>query len=460
MPKKSRFAIVLGAVVIVVVALVLYFVRSQPTVVRIDVLPDSPVYFVSARGHDGAYFASTHAKLCEASRDVFTPIIASEVQWDRAGRLVTMRLDPEAQYADGMPILAADVVATVRTIKGAHTRSGPYKAKYHNVIDITASGPREVRWQFYELTGRELADACDLLVLPATYLERAAAHVQAPWSEAAPGLPPATGRMQPRGTWSSGSLELIENAHAPVATRRELDSSRSVVALPAQPQAARLLVWNGKSRWGAEADVRRAVSHVVRREPWQTGSDGMKPAHSLFPHAAIPGGDLISQARESLVTAGWRKQADTGRWIREGDETLRLRVLVSTELSQTAPGAIDALKHDLSDFGIDVTVDVLPWMDWSAAVSKGAYDAYVATLHLQGDPAMAVRDFLPTAQGVRSVLNTHVNLDSELTNLLHTMSESELQDPTKNAVTNADHRVILEQKLQAWAPLTVLARNY
>lgn len=462
--KKSRLIILACAIFVVVAAacLALSLYRERTTIESVAVLPDSPVYFVSARGHDGRYFESTHARLCDVSRGALKPIIADDAKWDLEGLNVTMRLDPKAKYADGTSIVASDIVATVRAIKDPQTRSGPYKAKYHNVLEIVALNAHDVRWTFYEATGSELADACDLWVLPASYLERAAAHLQAPWNEVAPGLPPATGPLQARGAWRAGALELVDNPYVSPVLQQTLAKADLAGIATSNEHAARLLFWNGKSQWGADASVRRAVSLVVSREPWRSTRDGMKPAHGLMVESALPNGDLKANARETLIAAGWRRKPELGTWTRNIDDSLRLRVLVSAELSQAATGAIEAFERDLESFGIDVTVDVQPWSQWNYALSKGAYDAYIATLHLKGDPVLAIRDVLQSGQGVRSVLNTYSNFDSELIDLLSSVSEGELQDPSQKAVASLDSnaRAKLEQKLQALAPLTVLARTY
>ena len=87
----------------------------------------------------------------EATLDTIVPDIAKSWAWDASMTKLTFKLEEGVTWHDGKPFTAEDVKCTFDLVSGLKQsedfRKNPRKVWYHNVKDITTSGPAEVSFQ-------------------------------------------------------------------------------------------------------------------------------------------------------------------------------------------------------------------------------------------------------------------------------------------------------------------------
>ena len=139
---------------------------------------------------------------------------------------------------------------------------------------------------------------------------------------------------------------------------------------------------------------------------------GEAAALPIHPNSSLYDAGVATQAlwnKEEAVrlleNAGWRLEEDG---IRENRRSrLALKLIVNQE--NTAKAALaDALAESLQRLGCDVTVDKLPWEDFSAALNRGSFDLYLGETVLTAD--FDLEDLLRT----RGALNYGGCADGEL----------------------------------------------
>lgn len=93
-------------------------------------------------------------------------------------------------------------------------------------------------------------------------------------------------------------------------------------------------------------------------------------------------GDL-SDAAELLTQAEYRKN-DADGLLYHGRVPLTVTLLVNSE-SKPKLAAAELIAGELTELGFTVTVDSLPWKDYTAALKAGAFDLYLGEVRLTGD---------------------------------------------------------------------------
>jgi peptide/nickel transport system substrate-binding protein len=87
----------------------------------------------------------------DAGLDTIVPDLAVSWSWDEAKTKVTFKLREGVTWHDGKPFTAEDVKCTFDLVSGLKStedfRKNPRKVWYHNVKEITTSGPAEVAFQ-------------------------------------------------------------------------------------------------------------------------------------------------------------------------------------------------------------------------------------------------------------------------------------------------------------------------
>ena len=87
----------------------------------------------------------------EAGTDTIKPELAKSWSWDATNTKITFKLEEGVTWHDGKPFTAADVKCTFDLVAGLTSapdfRKNPRQVWYHNVKEITASGPNEVSIQ-------------------------------------------------------------------------------------------------------------------------------------------------------------------------------------------------------------------------------------------------------------------------------------------------------------------------
>ncbi len=164
-----------------------------------------------------------------------------------------------------------------------------------------------------------------------------------------------------------------------------------------------------------ENSLRRALSLAFDRETMVErifAGHGEAAALPIHPNSSLYDAGVATQALWNeeeavrlLENAGWRLEEDG---IRENRRSrLALKLIVNQE--NTAKAALaDALAESLQRLGCDVTVDKLPWEDFSAALNRGSFDLYLGETVLTAD--FDLEDLLRT----RGALNYGGCADGEL----------------------------------------------
>jgi peptide/nickel transport system substrate-binding protein len=87
----------------------------------------------------------------ESSLDTIVPDIATSWSWDASKTKLTFKLQEGVSWHDGKPFTAEDVKCTFDLVSGLKNsddfRKNPRRVWYHNVKEITTSGPTEVSFQ-------------------------------------------------------------------------------------------------------------------------------------------------------------------------------------------------------------------------------------------------------------------------------------------------------------------------
>jgi len=152
------------------------------------------------------------------------------------------------------------------------------------------------------------------------------------------------------------------------------------------------LGFNTKSGDCRDEAVRQALARAVDRE---TAARQLLAGHgvaSALPvHPQAPGYDAqvagtlaydMDAAREGLEKAGWSTDEE-GR-LRKGRSGLSLRLVVNQENTYKVTVA-EAIGAALEELGCAVTVEKLPWDDFTAALARGEFDLYLAESLLTAD---------------------------------------------------------------------------
>ena len=139
--------------------------------------------------------------------------------------------------------------------------------------------------------------------------------------------------------------------------------------------------------------VRRAFSRAFDREELvrvELSSHGDAACLPVSPVRGDCGGDAaalldyhMEDAAALLAQAGYERGGEDGLLYRRRTP-LEVTVLVNSD-NESRQAAADALAASLTELGVSVTVNTLPWNDYVQALAAGRFDVYVGEVRLTGD---------------------------------------------------------------------------
>lgn len=149
--------------------------------------------------------------------------------------------------------------------------------------------------------------------------------------------------------------------------------------------------FNTRSGLCRDVALRRALSYGMDRNTVATAllsRHAQAAALPFHPHSALWDDTLAASLAyapqtmlEQLEEAGWSRSGET---MVKGRQTLSLRLLVNQENTYKV-GVADYLATTLSQSGVAVTVEKLPWESYTTALSKGDFDLYLGEARLTAD---------------------------------------------------------------------------
>lgn len=149
--------------------------------------------------------------------------------------------------------------------------------------------------------------------------------------------------------------------------------------------------FNTRSGLCRDAALRRALSYGMDRSTVatallsrhaQAAALPFHPDSALWDDTLAGGLAYAPQTMlEQLEEAGWSRSGET---MVKGRQALSLRLLVNQENTYKV-GVADYLATSLSQSGVAVTVEKLPWESYTAALAKGDFDLYLGEARLTAD---------------------------------------------------------------------------
>ncbi|SKA75692.1 ABC-type transport system, substrate-binding protein [Prosthecobacter debontii] len=351
-----------------------------------------------------------------------------------------------ATWADGSPVTAADVDATVQHVNRAgYPVAG--REGFQHIQSIAAQGSRGVRVTYRRSYGAALASWVGLPILPQKWLAA---------SQDVEGPPPGAGAWQIQSQ-SSRQLSLVPKTDAEAATGSSLQVMAASPALqarvalaagaldivwpgsdgaelyqeslltfqPAPPHNRLLALCNVRSSRLSELPVREALFLGLNRHALLSeGADGVaRLAEMLFPPglwlspAPEPAAYDLQAARQKLESAGWLP--DVTGVAKKGGQALKFNLLVTTGNPQRERlGRL--IAEQWAELGAQVTVQLVAPEDFVGDhLAPGKFD--VALVGLDYELAWDQTAFWHSAQ-IESGLNFSRVADAQLDLLLEALA--------------------------------------
>lgn len=308
----------------------------------------------------------------------------------------------EATFSDGSPLTVTEVVSSLEAAR----KSERYGGRLKDIVRVSATGDREVTVALSRPNGG-LPLLLDVPIFKTTD---------------DPQRPLGTGRYYLAGEGDGLALAARDGWAAPVdpIQLRTVSSgddlvyafdAREVALVDADLTGSNTLGYSGRyetmdyptttllyvgcnTRAGACADVgvrqallrafdreglvrrvldRHAVASPLPVHPWTEECDGeLAETLRYDPDAAA----------EMLKLAGWSVDEE-GR-LRQGRNALTLRLVVNQDNIYKVTMA-ESLAESLRELGCDVTVEKLPWEEFTAALSRGDFDLYLGETTMTAD---------------------------------------------------------------------------
>ena len=345
------------------------------------------------------------------------PGLAREWSVSDDGLLVIFDLDEAAAWQDGVPLTAADVVATIQYLTMPGSRS-PWQIDLLAIEEVVASGEHQVRITLSEAGCSALYDIGLAPILPAHQLSGLTAD------------DPATslvgsGPFQPGEPSDDGSWVLIKNAnyHTPVSLDelivipfessddlyRAWESGQVDVAhLPAGYDGLvekehsvsfaagdyMLLVFNMRRGVLMDASVREALTLALDRESIaeQVSPAGatllaasLHPDHWALSEADLPASSYDPMAAGDLLSeAGWADEDGDG-WRNKWDTILSLDVITNGENPlRMSMASLVAQSYRL--IGIESELHAIEWSIFLDLLFRHEFDVAVISWPFPLDP--------------------------------------------------------------------------
>lgn len=309
----------------------------------------------------------------------------------------------ETSFSDGSPLTAAEVMASLNKAR----QSERYESRLRDIARVSAGEEGTVVLTLSRANGALPA----LLDIPIVKEDKEAlaplgtgAYVLTETVEGATVLTAREGAAVPQETIPLKSVgnsdDLIDafDAGEISLVSVDLNSSNALgfsgrMEITDYPTTGLLyLGMNCRSGYCREAGVRRAVSlafdraTLVRRYLDDHASAAALPIHPRSDEYDRAAASALAQDREQaqaiLEELGWTLNEEGALERRRALLTLKLAV----NQENTAKAALaEALADELRAVGFTVTVEKLPWEDFTAALTKGNFDLYLGETVLTAD---------------------------------------------------------------------------
>ena len=348
----------------------------------------------------------------------FAPSLARSWELSAGGLELTLRLEPQAAWSDGVPVTADDVVFSHRVASSPDVGWLGADSKEH-VIAVEAVDPKTVRVRFSRVYPYQLMDANAGPIVPAHAWEeipfdrwrsvdwqermlsagpfRLASHTPQQeivlernptyWRDPLPRLDRVVWRIVPSkagllNLLLAGDLDLHPSVPPGDADRVAADPELELREVPSRTYS--FLLWNLRRPMLDEAGERRALTLAIDRGaiveavygghagtavgPVLTGMWAFNQELTPLPHD--PG-----RARELLDDAGWRDTDGDGIRERNG---VRFEVeLLAPSENELRHDIAVLVEQDLARVGVDAEPRFVEWGTLLSRLDAGDFDAAV-----------------------------------------------------------------------------------
>jgi len=341
------------------------------------------------------------------------PGLAEAFQISNDGLTLTFRLRPNVRWHDDTPLIADDVVATIRAFSSPDFRGTPL-TDFTNLVRATAIDTQTIQLTFTDLYCPALASIGTLKILP-----RAVAS-SANFPKLVPAQMIGTGAFR-FVSLSNGQFTLERNANyfrgappldsltirvfADSSALRNAFTTNQIDVMLADPGTNRAdaktfafdanefiaLLFNTDTIALNDPRVRQALTYAMDRNVLlnDLGGQGMLvdtsmlPGHWAFP-ANLPRYSFDpAQARQLLADAGWRANSDG--MLRKNNQPLRLELYTQADDPILEPLAF-RIREMLAAVGVQVVLQLDDRAGWVTRAFAHRFDLLLLTRKIPLDP--------------------------------------------------------------------------
>lgn len=335
------------------------------------------------------------------------PVLARSAAPSEDGYSWTVTMQTGAVFSDGTPLTASHAAASLNAARA----SGPYAARLSGITAVTAGDDAALTIYLSAPNGNlpalldvpvalEREDAPAPLGSGPYRYERAGDRLYLqtnPYHAGAAALPYATipltevrSAEERVAAFDSGSITAVTTEFtSPYALGYSGNCEAS-----GYPTADLLYVgFRASDGPCQDAAVRRAFARAIDREDLAlTELSGqadpaclpVSPLCNDYDKACAQNLDYdMDQAVSLLAGAGYALNEEDGLlYLRK--TPLAVTLLVNSD-NESRQAVADAVAASLGKLGVSVTVNTLPWKDYTAALAAGQFDLYLAEVRLTGD---------------------------------------------------------------------------
>lgn len=309
----------------------------------------------------------------------------------------------EATFSDGSPVTAAEVMASLNLARQSERYAGRLRdiskvsAGEGGTVVITLSRANGALAALLDIPVVKVGENADIPLGTGAYvLTRNEAGEYLLTAREGADVPKQTIALRNVGSsddlidsFDAGEISLVE---ADLNGSNTLGFSGHMEITDYPTGGLLYLGFNLKSGYGREVSVRQAVSRaldravLVRRYLDDHATAAALPIHPRAEEYDRSVAATLAQDRaaagELLAEAGWTENEEGV--LERKRALLSLKLIVNQE--NTAKAALaDAIADELRAIGCTVTVEKLPWEDFTAALKKGNFDLYLGETVLTAD---------------------------------------------------------------------------
>jgi peptide/nickel transport system substrate-binding protein len=348
----------------------------------------------------------------------FAPSLARSRSWSDDHLTLTLQLEPDAVWSDGVPVTAADVVFTWRS-QTSPELAWPYGDIKSSIESVEAVGAKTVRVRFARSYPYQLMDLNEGPIIPAhawstipwaTWSDvdwskhlvtvgpfQLADHIpqqeivfqRAPryYKPQRPLLDSVVWRVIPSQLnlltqLRTGAIDFMKGI--PPREARRVADDPDIRLISFSDRGYVHICWNLRRPLLADVRVRRALAYAIDRETIiDVAYQGYaKPSAGpvlsdmwAFNHQLEQLDHSPDKARQLLADAGWSDQDGDGTLDRNG-VAFKLEILANSE-NQIRQDICLLVQKDLAKVGVEVAPRFVEWGTLLALRSKGEYDGIV-----------------------------------------------------------------------------------